>query len=207
MLTDILIKQVDTALRTLLAPAVSRRAHPDRDIADTPMNPKEKQHALGLMRVNHVGEVCAQALYAGQALTARDTTHRQAFAQAAQEEVEHLAWTAQRVKELGGHTSVLNPLWYAGSFVIGVGAGLLGDRWNLGFLEETEQQVTAHLDDHLGRLPVQDAKSRAIVAQMREDEQKHAQMAKHYGAAALPAPVRGAMKLSSRLMTGLSYHL
>lgn len=157
------------------------------------------------MRVNHCGEICAQALYQGQALTARDPAARAALRQAAQEEEEHLAWTAVRVRALGGQVSWFNPLWYGGSLAIGVTAGLLGDKWNLGFLEETERQVTAHLDSHLDRLPAQDAKSRAIVAQMRDDECRHAEMAHDLGAARLPLPLRGAMRLSARVMTTLSY--
>lgn len=207
MLMDQIIIHADVALRTLFAEAQSRRPYPDAKIGEGNMNEQEKKHALGLMRVNHVGEVCAQALYEGQAITARNEQNKAALVTAAQEEVEHLAWTAKRVHELGGRTSLLNPLWYASSFAIGVGAGLLGDKWNLGFLEETEYQVTAHLDSHLSALPVQDAKSRAIVAQMREDEMRHAHMAHECGAAKLPKPVKIAMELSSKLMTTISYHI
>lgn len=207
MLADTLINQFDTALRTLFAQAHSQRPHPDADIAEAEMSEAEKRHALGLMRVNHVGEVCAQALYQGQALTARDASNRAALAHAAQEEVEHLAWTAQRVTQLGGRTSVLNPVWYLSSLAIGVGAGLLGDKWNLGFLEETEQQVSAHLESHLQALPAQDAKSRAIVAQMKSDELAHADMAHRFGAAPLPLPVKKMMALSSKVMTTISYRI
>lgn len=204
---DTLIIAADNALRTLLAPASSQRPHPDQSIEETPLADSEKKHAAALMRINHCGEICAQALYQGQALTARQPHLREALQHAAAEETEHLAWTAQRVHQLGSHTSVLNPLWYAGSLAIGVTAGLIGDKWNLGFLAETEEQVVAHLDDHLGRLPEQDAKSRAIVEQMRIDEAQHADTAREHGAADLPAPIQWAMKTSSRVMTGLSYYV
>ncbi|BEV73647.1 2-polyprenyl-3-methyl-6-methoxy-1,4-benzoquinone monooxygenase [Paludibacterium sp. THUN1379] len=202
---DKLITEFDQGLRTLFAPARSVRPHPDASVEEVELSAEEKRHALGLMRVNHCGEICAQALYQGQALTARDPAARQALRQAAQEEEEHLAWTAQRVQELGGRVSLFNPLWYGGSLAIGVVAGVLGDKWNLGFLEETEHQVTAHLEGHLAQLPPQDGKSRAIVAQMRDDERRHAEMAHDFGAARLPLPVRQAMKLSSKVMTSLSY--
>lgn len=207
MLADKLIPHLDTVLRTLFAPATTSRPYPDAGLEEGELSEAEKRHALGLMRVNHVGEVCAQALYQGQALTARDKTNREALQHAAYEEVEHLAWTEKRVKELGGRTSLLNPLWYAGSLAIGVGAGLLGDKWNLGFLEETENQVTAHLEEHLQGLPEQDVKSRAIVAQMRLDEMQHAEMANHFGAAPLPLPVKEMMKLTSKIMTTISYRI
>ena len=157
------------------------------------------------MRVNHCGEVCAQALYQGQALTARDPAARQALRQAADEEVEHLAWTQRRLAELGSHRSVLNPLWYAGSLAMGVAAGVIGDKWNLGFLAETERQVGAHLQSHLNELPESDEKSRAIVAQMYLDEMSHAELADQMGAAPLPQPVPQIMQLTSKLMTQLSY--
>ena len=207
MLADKIIGQVDVALRTLFAEAHSTRPHPDADVVEADLNDTEKQHALGLMRVNHVGEVCAQALYAGQALTARDVDNKAALAHAAHEEIEHLAWTAHRVHALGGRTSLINPLWYASSFAVGVGAGLLGDKWNLGFLEETEHQVAAHLQSHLEGLPEQDGKSRAIVAQMQQDEMKHAQMAHEIGAANLPLPVKKMMALTSKIMTTISYRI
>lgn len=207
MILDTLITEFDRGLRTLFAPAASARPHPDREVEETALSAEEKQHALGLMRVNHCGEVCAQALYQGQALTARDPATREALRHAAFEEVEHLAWTEQRIRELGGRPSVFNPLWYTGSLAIGVTAGLLGDKWNLGFLEETEQQVSAHLDSHLQSLPAQDAKSRAIVSQMRDDELRHAELAHNFGAAKLPLPVKGLMKLSAKVMTQSSYKL
>lgn len=207
MMLDRLITEFDRGLRTLFAPAVSSRPRPDKEVAEAELSAAEKQHAIGLMRVNHCGEVCAQALYQGQALTASNPAARDALRHAAFEEVEHLAWTEQRIRELGGRPSLLGPVWYTGSLAIGVTAGLLGDKWNLGFLEETEKQVGAHLDSHLQQLPDQDAKSRAIVAQMRDDELKHADMAHDFGAAPLPLPVKGLMKLTAKVMTATSYRV
>jgi len=157
------------------------------------------------MRVNHAGEICAQALYQGQALTARNPESKSALDRAAQEETEHLAWTGRRIEELGGRQSLLNPLFYAGSFAIGAAAGLLGDRWNLGFLAETERQVVAHLEGHLTRLPAGDEKSRAVVEQMKDDEARHATSAMEHGGAELPAPAKAAMRAASKVMTGTSY--
>ena len=202
---DRLIVEFDKGLRTLFSEAHSLRPHPDAKIPDADMNDAEKKQAAALMRVNHSGEVCAQALYQGQAMTARDPAVQQSLQQAAQEETEHLAWTASRVHELGGHLSVLNPFWYTGSLAIGAVAGLLGDKWNLGFLAETERQVGQHLQSHLDSLPPQDAKSRAIVAQMYTDETGHAEMAAALGGADLPRPVQLAMKLNGKVMTGTSY--
>ncbi len=159
------------------------------------------------MRINHVGEVCAQALYQGQALTSRDPQLRLALAQAAGEETDHLAWTEHRLAELGERTSLLNPLWYLGALTIGTAAGKLGDPWSLGFLAETERQVEAHLDSHLRDLPMQDIKSRAIVEQMRSDEIAHAETAVRLGARELPAVMKRVMKLASLLMTRTAYHL
>lgn len=204
---DRLIIEFDRALRTLLAPARSVRPTPGSDLPDAVLDSAEQQHVLGLMRVNHCGEICAQALYQGQALTSRDPEVREALRHAADEETEHLAWTEQRIAELGGRKSLFNPLWYVGSLSLGVAAGVLGDRWNLGFLAETERQVEAHLDSHLAALPEQDARSRAIVDQMRIDEIKHAEMAVDFGAAELPLPVRTAMKLMGRVMTTAAYRL
>lgn len=204
---DELICGFDTALRTLAAPATSARPHPDAAHDEALMSAEEKQRAAGLMRVNHCGEVCAQALYQGQALTARDPATREALRQAAQEEVEHLAWTERRLHELGSHKSLFNPLWYAGSLAIGVTAGVIGDKWNLGFLAETERQVGAHLQSHLQKLPAQDERSRAIVAQMYADEMSHADKAEELGAASLPQPLPGLMRLTSKVMTSLSYRL
>jgi len=202
---DRLIVEFDKGLRTLFSQAHSARPYPDANLPEAPMDEAEKKNAAALMRVNHSGEICAQALYQGQALTARDPAVQQTLQRAAQEETEHLAWTAKRVHELGGHLSVLNPFWYTGSLVIGAMAGLLGDKWNLGFLAETERQVGHHLQSHLDRLPAQDEKSRAIVAQMHADEVGHADMAVSLGAAELPQPVQLAMKLNGKVMTGASY--
>jgi len=202
---DRLITAFDNGLRTLLAPAHSARAVPGAALAEPEMTAPERQVAAALMRVNHSGEICAQALYQGQALTARNATARAALEQAAVEETDHLAWTAQRIEELGGRASVLNPLWYAGSFALGAAAGFLGDKWNLGFLAETERQVEGHLEGHLDRLPAQDEKSRAIVNEMKVDESRHARTAVDHGAAELPEPVKLAMKLGSRIMTRTAY--
>ena len=202
---DRLIVAFDNGLRTLLAPAHSARPVPGDAVDEADMSAPERQVAAALMRVNHTGEICAQALYQGQALTARNAGARAALEQAAAEETDHLAWTAQRVNELGGRTSLLNPLWYAGSFALGAAAGFLGDKWNLGFLAETERQVEGHLESHLDRLPAQDEKSRAIVNEMKIDEARHARTAIDHGAAELPDPVKLAMKLGSRLMTRTTY--
>jgi 3-demethoxyubiquinol 3-hydroxylase len=202
---DRLITAFDNGLRTLLAPAHSARAVPGAALAEPEMTAPERQVAAALMRVNHTGEICAQALYQGQALTARNATARAALEQAAVEETDHLAWTAQRIEELGGRASLLNPLWYAGSFALGAAAGFLGDKWNLGFLAETERQVEGHLEGHLDRLPAQDEKSRAIVNEMKVDESRHARTAVDHGAAELPEPVKLAMKLGSRIMTRTAY--
>ena len=204
---DHLIVEFDKGLRTLFSQAHSARAHPDANVPDAPMDEAEKKHAAALMRVNHSGEICAQALYQGQALTARNPAVQQTLQRAAQEETEHLAWTARRVHELGGHLSLLNPFWYTGSLAIGAVAGLLGDKWNLGFLAETERQVGEHLQSHLDRLPSQDAKSRAIVKQMYTDETGHAELATSLGGAELPQPVQLAMKLNSKVMTEASYRI
>lgn len=204
---DRLISEFDVGLRTLLAKPYSQRAHPDEDVAEAQLTDAEKKHACALMRINHTGEVCAQALYSGQALTARDAATSKTMQQAAREETEHLAWCETRIHELGGHTSLLNPLFYASSFAIGATAGALGDKWSLGFLEETEKQVGEHLSSHLVKLPETDERSRRIVEQMRIDEAKHASDAKLLGAAQLPAPVKFCMKLMSKVMTASTYHL
>ena len=202
---DKLIIGFDSAPRTLLTPAQTLRPVPGGELPETEMTDAEKRLSCALMRVNHVGEVCAQALYQGQGLTARNETVQQTLMQAAREETEHLAWTERRIAELGGHKSLLNPLWYGGSFAIGVVAGMLGDKWNLGFLAETEHQVGAHLTGHLERLPNHDEKSRAIVTQMKIDEASHATMALSYGGAELPLPVKLTMKLGSKVMTHTAY--
>jgi ubiquinone biosynthesis monooxygenase Coq7 len=204
---DQLIVGFDKGLRTLFAPAQSLRPVPGDETTDAALDETQRRTSASLMRVNHSGEVCAQALYQGQALTARDASAKQALEQAAQEETEHLAWTELRIAELGGGKSVLNPLFYAGSFAIGAVSGLLGDKWNLGFLAETERQVVRHLEGHLERLPADDRKSRAIVEQMRDDEARHATSAVSHGGAELPAPVKAAMKASSKVMTETAYWL
>ncbi len=204
---DRFITGFDQGLRTLFAPAPSVRAVPGDALPETPLDETQRHIAAALMRVNHSGEVCAQALYQGQALTARDASARQSLEQAAQEETEHLAWTERRIAELGGTRSLLNPLFYAGSFALGVASGLLGDRWNLGFLAETERQVVRHLESHLQRLPQADQKSRAIIEQMRDDEARHAASAMHHGGAELPGLVKAAMRVSSKVMTQTAYHL
>lgn len=207
MLLDRLIVEFDKGLRTLLADAHSGRPHPDQDVAEQPLSDSEKKHAAALMRVNHCGEVCAQALYSGQSLTARNQETVAALQQAAQEETEHLAWCEKRIKDLGGRTSALNPLLYGSSFLLGAAAGVLGDRLNLGFLAETEHQVGRHLQSHLQKLPDNDAKSRAIVKQMHIDETAHAETAIKYGGVALPKPVKAAMQAASKAMTTSTYYL
>jgi len=202
---DEVILGFDRALRTIFGPARSVRPTPGAELPEPELSAAERAGAGALMRINHVGEVCAQALYQGQALTARDPVARAQLAKAAEEEVEHLAWTEQRLAELGARKSLLNPLWYAGSYAIGAVAGLAGDRWNLGFLAETERQVVAHLEGHLKRLSHVDAKSRAIVSAMKRDEARHATTALHLGGAELPLPCRLAMRAASRVMTSTAY--
>jgi len=197
----------DKGLRTVFAPAQSLRAKPGDVLSESILNETQRRHVASLMRVNHSGEVCAQALYQGQALTARDSAARDALEKAAQDETEHLAWTESRIAELGGAKSVLNPLWYAGSFAIGAVAGLLGDKWNLGFLAETERQVVAHLQGHLEKLPADDVKSRAILEQMCNDEARHATSALAHGGGELPEVVKSAMRASSKVMTETAYWL
>ena len=201
---DDLIVAFDRGLRTVFAPAQSARAVPGEGLPEAEMTDDQRRLSAALMRVNHTGEVCAQALYQGQALTAGNPASKSALEQAAREETEHLAWTERRIEELGGRKSVLNPVFYAGSFAIGALAGLAGDRWNLGFLAETERQVVEHLDGHLRRLPGEDRRSRAIVESMRSDEARHATSAIGHGAAQLPAPARAIMRLTSRVMTTAS---
>ncbi len=206
MLTlDHLIVEFDKGLRTLFGKPQTVRPYPDTGLLEAEMRETEKKHAAALMRINHSGEICAQALYQGQALTARDPAVQEKLLHAAQEETEHLAWTSKRVHELGSHLSLLNPVWYTGSLALGAVAGLLGDKWNLGFLAETERQVGGHLQSHLARLPQQDAKSRAVVQQMYADETRHADMAAQLGGAELPLPVKLAMKVSSKVMTRTAY--
>ena len=202
---DSLILNFDRALRTLLAKPASVRPVPGAELDDVRLEDGERRNAASLMRVNHAGEICAQALYHGQAMTARDGMVREALERAAAEETEHLAWTGERIAELGGRTSVLNPLFYASSFMLGAASGLLGDKWNLGFLAETERQVEGHLQSHLDRLPADDLKSRAIVEQMKQDEAGHARLARNYGGAELPLPVRNLMRAASGVMTRTTY--
>ena len=202
------ISQADQALRVALGPAPSGTApSPAASISDSELEDSQRRHAAGLMRINHTGEVCAQALYAGQAATARSDRVRTEMAEAAREEEDHLAWCAERLEQLHSRPSLLNPLWYASSFSIGAIAGLAGDEWSLGFVEATERQVEAHLNDHLERLPTPDQRSRAIVTQMKEDEARHADMAAAQGARTLPAPVQGLMALTASIMKAVAYRL
>ena len=205
MTTDELIIGFDRALRTLSGTASSRRPNPAAGLPEQKLTQAERGHAGGLMRVNHTGEVCAQALYQAQALAARDPQLRQRFVQAASEEEDHLAWAQQRLAELGEHASYANPLWYAGSFAIGLIAGIGGDRANLGFVVETERQVEEHLTEHMDRLPPADARSRAIVAAMRDDEARHGASARDAGASELPLPIRAVMRATAKLMTLTAY--
>jgi ubiquinone biosynthesis monooxygenase Coq7 len=203
---DRLIGEFDQALHTVFGPPpASDRPNPADEKSETELSATERALSGRLMRVNHTGEVAAQALYQGQALTANLPRVRDKMQRAANEENDHLAWTARRVRELGTHTSLLGPFWYAGSFAIGAAAGLVGDKWSLGFVAETEHQVVAHLERHLARLPAGDTKSRAILETMRDDEARHATVAIEAGAAALPAPVKTTMALASKVMTGTAY--
>jgi len=176
-------------------------------VRDTTFASAEKQHVAGLMRVDHAGEVCAQALYQGQAFTAKLPDIRAKMEEAAEEEMDHLAWCQGRLNELNSHTSYLNPFWYGGSFILGALAGLAGDKWSLGFVAETERQVERHLEDHLGQLPLKDEKSRAILEQMKEDEAQHSTVAMEMGAATLPEPVQWLMGKMSKIMTTLAYRI
>ena len=202
---DSLLIEAQHALTTTLGPARAERPNPAGELADPPLEDAERRHAAGLMRINHTGEVCAQALYLGQAAVARDETTREHLQQAAQEETDHLAWCADRLAELESRPSVFNPLWYAGSYAIGLAAGLRGDGWNLGFVVETERQVEAHLEEHLATLPPGDERSRAILRTMKEDEARHADEALHAGARILPQPIPRVMALTSRLMKAVAY--
>jgi ubiquinone biosynthesis monooxygenase Coq7 len=204
---DDLILGFDHALRALAGTATSGRPNPAHGMPEAELSPDERRHAAALMRVNHTGEVCAQALYQAQALTARDPGIRERLAQAAREEEEHLAWTQQRLVELDARPSLVNPLWYAGSFAIGLVAGITGDRTNLGFVVETERQVEEHLSGHMERLPAADRKSRAIVAQMRDDEVRHGAIARDSGAVELPWLACALMRAAARVMTVTAYRL
>lgn len=202
---DRLIIELDKALRAVFAPGRSVRPMPGSDLPDIELDDTESRQVVSLMRVNHCGEICAQALYQGQALASQDPAICTALRQAAEEEGEHLAWTERRLGELGGRKSLLNPFWYAGALSIGVMAGKLGDAWSLGFLVETERQVEAHLDGHLLRLPANDRKSWAVIEQMRADEVGHAQSAERLGARELPVAVKLAMRVAAGAMTCTAY--
>ena len=207
-LIDRFIIEFDTALRSVVGGAHARRPTPGSDKQSTTLlDAKEREHAAGLMRVNHVGEVCAQALYQSQKLVARNPEIRQMLDHSGQEEMDHLAWCETRLQELGSHTSYLNPIWYTGSFAIGLAAGLAGDKWSLGFVAETEKQVEDHLESHLEKLPVEDDRSRAIVDQMRIDEIEHGQAAISAGGATLPEPIQKLMQVMSKVMTTTAYKI
>ena len=204
---DQLLVTADNALRTLTGANHASRVCPSADAADAALDDQARRHAGALMRVNHVGEVCAQALYHAQALSTRDPALKRHFENAARDETDHLAWTQQRLDELGAHTSWLNPLWYAGAFGIGLMAGRVGDATSLGFVVETETQVEQHLEAHLSSLPADDLQSQAIVRQMKDDEARHASAARQAGAAELPAPVRWAMRAAAKVMTTTAHYL
>jgi ubiquinone biosynthesis monooxygenase Coq7 len=204
---DRVLADAQNALDTVFGRPWAQRPNPAAGEPDVVLDEAERRHAAGLMRINHVGEVCAQALYVGQATVARDPTTRAHLMQAAQEETDHLAWCAQRLDELDSRPSLLNPLWYAGSYAIGVVAGLRGDGWNLGFVVETERQVEAHLDEHLQTLPPADGRSRAILGVMKADEARHADNARAQGARTLPPPVPTLMSLASKLMKTVAYRV
>jgi ubiquinone biosynthesis monooxygenase Coq7 len=206
-LIDRLIAPFDQAARTLFGAPHATRPYPAEGIPESLEKPAERSHAAALMRVNHAGEIAAQALYQGQALTARNDATKQSLQTAAREESDHLSWCAERIEELGGRTSMLNPLWYAGSFTIGALAGLAGDRTSLGFVAETERQVVEHLEGHMHHLPPDDARTRAIVEQMSIDEHRHGTQAMLAGGAELPPIARAVMKLTARIMTRTAYWL
>jgi ubiquinone biosynthesis monooxygenase Coq7 len=206
-LADRLIQELDRGLRTVAAANVAGRPFPGQGTPEALTDPAEREHAAALMRVNHAGEIAAQALYHGQALTARNPRIREQMLAAAQEETDHLAWCEKRVRELDSRTSLLAPVWYVGSFAIGALAGLSGDRTSLGFVEETEKQVVEHLDSHLEHLPADDERSRRTVAQMKADEDRHADDARANGALGLPRPVRALMRRTAAIMTRTAYHV
>lgn len=205
---DKFLMQFDQALRTC-SPGVAqaRRSSPAENLSDGELKPREKKHIAGLMRINHTGEVCAQALYQGQAATAKLDQVRQSMEHAAEEEVDHLAWCDERLQQLDSRPSLLNPLWYGLSYGLGAAAGLAGDKWSLGFVAETEQQVCEHLEQHQAELPEDDQKSRAILDQMIDDERKHGESAKQAGGAELPLPIKHAMSLMSFVMKKTTYRL
>ena len=208
VLLDRFIIEFDTALRSVVGGANARRQTPGADVhSEVVLEPSEREHAAGLMRVNHVGEVCAQALYQSQKLFARNPEIQEMLHHSGQEEIDHLAWCETRLHELGSHTSYLNPFWYAGSFAIGMIAALAGDKWSLGFVAETEKQVENHLESHLEKLPQNDHRSRAIVEQMRLDEIEHGQAAVQAGGVSLPKPMQQMMKAMSKIMTTSAYKI
>jgi ubiquinone biosynthesis monooxygenase Coq7 len=202
---DALILHFDRALRTLAGVHRAGRASPAAGMPEAAFDANARAEAAALMRVNHVGEVCAQALYQGQALTAREPGNRLSLERAALEEQDHLVWSAERIGELGGRASLFNPLWYGGALALGAAAGALGDRWSLAFLAETERQVEEHLSSHLARLPAEDRRTRAVIAAMRDDEARHRDSAIALGAAELPAPVRLGMRAMAKVMTTVAY--
>jgi ubiquinone biosynthesis monooxygenase Coq7 len=205
---DRLLSGISNALQTVTAPARrSARQYPAADVSTTDLDEQQRRHSAGLMRVNHAGEVAAQGLYQGHAVAARESRIEEHMQHAAAEELDHLAWCEQRLDELGSRPSRLSPLWYAGSFAIGAASGVLGDRWSLGFIAETEDQVCAHLSAHLDQLPKTDARSRAIVAKMRDEEQAHGENAIAAGAARLPPPIKRLMQLTAKVMTTTAYRL
>ncbi|MFT3897094.1 MAG: 2-polyprenyl-3-methyl-6-methoxy-1,4-benzoquinone monooxygenase [Thermomonas sp.] len=204
---DRLLIEAQRALDSIAGQPVAGRPNPAGDTAEVVLEELERRHAAGLMRINHVGEVCAQALYSGQAAVARDPATRTDLLAAAAEETDHLAWCADRLRELDSRPSLLNPLWYAGSFAIGALAGLRGDGWNLGFVVETERQVEAHLGEHLESLPEADQRSRAILRVMKDDEARHAEHAEHAGAKPLPPPIPSVMAAASKLMKAVAYRI
>lgn len=207
MRIDAFITSFDRTLRVMTGVTTGHRPNPGEKLSECSLDDQERKHSAGLMRVNHVGEVCAQALYEAQSTFARSDLTREQFRKAGEEEVDHLAWTAERLRELGSHTSLLNPFWYVGAYALGAIAAKLGDATSLGFVVETERQVEAHLNSHLEKLPAQDQRSRAIVTQMRDDEIEHADAAQALGAAELPAPVKGAMRVMAKVMTGTAYYI
>ncbi|SJZ90464.1 2-polyprenyl-3-methyl-6-methoxy-1,4-benzoquinone monooxygenase [Novilysobacter spongiicola] len=202
---DRMLSDTQRALETVFGAPAAERPNPARGEAEVVMEDDERRHAAGLMRINHVGEVCAQALYCGQAAVARDASTREHLLHAAQEETDHLAWCADRLRELDSRPSLLNPVWYASSYAIGALAGLRGDGWNLGFVVETERQVEAHIDEHLESLPPADGRSRAILQVMKADEARHADNAEAAGARILPPPIPTVMAAASKLMKAIAY--
>jgi len=207
-LIDKICIQLDQATKTVFSDNnTAEREYPAEGIAEAELREADRDHIAGLMRVNHTGEVCAQALYQGQALTARTTKVKEKMQESADEEVDHLAWCEQRLSELDSHTSYLNPFWYLGSYLIGAFAGLAGDKWSLGFVAETERQVVKHLEKHLGELPEKDKRTASVIGQMQEDEEHHATVAMEVGAVELPKPVKSLMRIFSKIMTSTAYKI